>query len=240
MVSAGLIRVVTTVLELRWDVFRRDSSRASRYLPSPSTTLIHVRRMLLLGCPPRSRDSGRRAAARTRTSACRSRSRPLIDDPAGSCRAGQGSFAPFSAASVVQSKLSFSDEVRVARAPSAAAAHARLARRRGPLRPACAPSAFRRNAEAELDDRSVRLHGGRPLARRPRRRFVACAPRDGVGKTRGGRRRVRVRRPRPLGARDAPLGPPCAQLPVRAGPRIVPTRRALSHPLSPWSASRGR
>ena len=115
MVSAGLRRAVTTVLELRWDVFRRDSSRASRYLPSPSTTLIHVRRMLLLGCPPRSRDSGRRAAARTRTSACRSRSRPLIDDPAGSCRAGQGSFAPFSAASVVQSKLSYSDEVRVAR-----------------------------------------------------------------------------------------------------------------------------
>ena len=82
---------MTTVLELRWDVFRRDSSRASRYLPSPSTTLIHVRRMLLLGCPPRSRDGGRRAAARIRTSACRSRSRPLIDDPAGSCRAGQGS-----------------------------------------------------------------------------------------------------------------------------------------------------
>ena len=27
---------------------------------------------------------------------------------------------------------------------------------------------------------------------------------------------------------DAPLGPPCAQLPVRAGPRFVPTRRALS------------
>ena len=80
---------MTTVLELRWDVFRRDSSRASRYLPSPSTTLIHVRRMLLLGCPPRSRDSGRRAAARTRTSACRSRSHSLIDEARSEARSGR-------------------------------------------------------------------------------------------------------------------------------------------------------
>ena len=117
MVSAGLRRAVTTVLELRWDVFRRDSSRASRYLPSPSTTLIHVRRLLLLGSPPRSRDGGRRAAARTtHTRIRRSRSRPLIDDPAGSCRAGQGCFAPsLSPPPPRQSKLSYSDEVRVAR-----------------------------------------------------------------------------------------------------------------------------
>ena len=66
-----------------------DSSRASRYLPSPSTTLIHVRRLLLLGCPPRSRDSGRRAAARTRTSARRSRSRPLIDEARSEARSGR-------------------------------------------------------------------------------------------------------------------------------------------------------